>query len=61
MIRPSGRATPVWRPLLLVYRVDRLSRKVRQLAQLAEELDRLDVVLRSATEPFDTGSADTDG
>jgi site-specific DNA recombinase len=43
--------------LLLVYRVDRLSRKVRQLAQLAEELDTLDVVLRSATEPFDTGSA----
>lgn len=34
--------------LLLVYRVDRLSRKVRQLAQLAEELDRLNVVLRSA-------------
>jgi site-specific DNA recombinase len=43
--------------LLLCYRVDRLSRKVRQLAQLAEELDRLGVVLRSATEPFDTGSA----
>jgi site-specific DNA recombinase len=43
--------------LLLVYRVDRLSRKVRQLAQLAEELDRLGVALRSATEPFDTGSA----
>jgi site-specific DNA recombinase len=43
--------------LLLVYRVDRLSRKVRQLAQLAEELDALEVVLRSATEPFDTGSA----
>jgi site-specific DNA recombinase len=43
--------------LLVVYRVDRLSRKVRQLAQLAEELDRLNVVLRSATEPFDTGSA----
>jgi site-specific DNA recombinase len=42
---------------LLVYRVDRLSRKVRQLAQLAEELDALGVVLRSATEPFDTGSA----
>ena len=42
--------------LLLVYRVDRLSRKVRQLAQLADELDRLEVVLRSATEPFDTGS-----
>ena len=43
--------------MLLVYRVDRLSRKVRQLAQLTEELDALDVVLKSATEPFDTGSA----
>jgi site-specific DNA recombinase len=40
--------------LLLVYRVDRLSRKVRQLAQLAEELDTYEVILRSATEPFDT-------
>jgi site-specific DNA recombinase len=43
--------------LLLVYRVDRLSRKVRQLAQLAEELDTYGVTLRSVTEPFDTGSA----
>jgi site-specific DNA recombinase len=43
--------------MLLVYRVDRLSRKVRQLAQLTEELDTLDVVLKSATEPFDTGAA----
>jgi site-specific DNA recombinase len=42
---------------LLVYRIDRLSRKVRQLASIAEELAKLDVVLRSATEPFDTGSA----
>jgi site-specific DNA recombinase len=42
--------------LLLVYRVDRLSRKVRQLAGLAEELDRLGIVLKSATEPFDTGA-----
>jgi site-specific DNA recombinase len=42
--------------LLLVYRVDRLSRKVRQLAGLCEELDQLSVVLKSATEPFDTGS-----
>ncbi|HXB65595.1 MAG TPA: recombinase family protein [Solirubrobacteraceae bacterium] len=41
---------------LLVYRIDRLSRKVRQLAQLAEEMDACGVVLRSATEPFDTGS-----
>ncbi len=39
---------------LLVYRIDRLSRKVRQLAQLAEELDACGVVLRSATEPFDS-------
>jgi DNA invertase Pin-like site-specific DNA recombinase len=43
--------------VLLVYRVDRLSRKVRQLAQLAEELDKFSVVLKSATEPFDTGTA----
>jgi site-specific DNA recombinase len=42
---------------LLVYRIDRLSRKVRQLASIAEELDTINVVLRSATEPFDTGSA----
>ena len=43
--------------LLLVYRVDRLSRKVRQLAGLCEGLDLLKVVLKSVTEPFDTGSA----
>ncbi len=42
--------------LLLVYRVDRLSRNVRQLAQLAEELEKAGVALRSATEPFDTSS-----
>ncbi|MGH3042210.1 MAG: recombinase family protein, partial [Gaiellaceae bacterium] len=36
--------------LLLVYRVDRLSRKVRQLAGLAEELDRLGIVFKSATD-----------
>ena len=42
---------------LVVYRIDRLSRRVRQLASIAEELAKLDVVLRSATEPFDTGSA----
>jgi site-specific DNA recombinase len=41
---------------LLVYRIDRLSRKVRQLAMIADELDKLGVILRSATEPFDTGS-----
>jgi site-specific DNA recombinase len=42
--------------LPLVYRVDRPSRKVRQLAALCEQLDQLDVVLKSATVPFDTGS-----
>lgn len=42
--------------LLLVWRVDRLSRSVRQLAQLVEELDKIRVGLRSATEPFDTSS-----
>ncbi len=43
--------------LLLVHRVDRLSRNVRQLAHISEELDRAGVALRSATEPFDTSSA----
>jgi site-specific DNA recombinase len=43
--------------LLLVYRVDRLSRNVRQLAQLAEQLDGYGCALRSATEPFDTAAA----
>ena len=42
--------------LLLVYRVDRLSRSVRGLAQVLEDLDESKVVFRSATEPFDTGS-----
>jgi site-specific DNA recombinase len=42
--------------LLLVYRVDRLSRNVRQLAQVADELQKEGVALRSATEPFDTSS-----
>ncbi len=30
---------------------------MRQLAALAEEFDQLEIVLKSATEPFDTGSA----
>jgi site-specific DNA recombinase len=42
--------------VLLVYRVDRLARSVRGLAQVLEELDRVGVVFRSATEPFDTGT-----
>ncbi len=40
--------------LLLVYRVDRLSRNLGQLVGLIEELAGHDVGFRSATEPFDT-------
>ncbi|MDP9277143.1 MAG: recombinase family protein [Actinomycetota bacterium] len=40
--------------LLLVYRVDRLSRSVRGLAQLLEQLEAAGVGFRSASEPFDT-------
>jgi hypothetical protein len=43
--------------LLLVYRVDRLSRSVRGLAQLLEQLDEAGVLFRSASEPFDTSSS----
>jgi site-specific DNA recombinase len=41
---------------LLVYRVDRLSRRVRDLVWLLDELADAEVVFRSATEPFDTSS-----
>ena len=43
--------------MLLVYRVDRFARSVRALALLLEELDKAHVNFRSATEPFDTGTA----
>jgi site-specific DNA recombinase len=43
--------------LLLVYRVDRLSRSVRGLAQVLEQLDQAGVLFRSASEPFDTSSS----
>lgn len=43
--------------ILLVFRVDRLSRKVRELAQMVDELSKYDVTLKSITEPFDTASA----
>jgi site-specific DNA recombinase len=43
--------------LLLVYRVDRLSRSVRGLAQIVEALDEAGVLFRSASEPFDTSSS----
>ncbi len=42
--------------LLLVYRVDRLSRSVRGLAHILEQLDSYGVAFRSATEPFDTAT-----
>src|SRR5437588_4004751 len=40
--------------LLLVFRVDRLSRNLGQLATLIEELATAGVAFRSMTEPFDT-------
>ncbi|WP_327002723.1 recombinase family protein [Dactylosporangium sp. NBC_01737] len=41
---------------LLVYRVDRFSRRLRDLVSLLDELTDADVVFRSATEPFDTST-----
>ena len=41
---------------LLVFRVDRLSRKVRELAQMVDELTKNSVTLKSITEPFDTSN-----
>jgi site-specific DNA recombinase len=43
--------------LLLVYRLDRFSRRIRDLATLMDELEDVGVAFRSATEPFDTSSA----
>ncbi len=43
--------------VLIVFRVDRLSRNVRQLAQMVETLTEYGVVLRSSTEPFDTSNS----
>lgn len=42
--------------VLLVYRVDRFSRRIRDLVMLLDELDASGVVFRSATEPFDTAT-----
>jgi Resolvase, N terminal domain len=44
--------------VLLVYRVDRFSRRIRDLVTLLDDLDRSGVVFRSATEPFDTSTSD---
>lgn len=43
--------------MVLVWKVDRLSRKVAHLAAIVEELDRHKVSFRSVTEPFDTSHA----
>ncbi len=43
--------------VLLVYRVDRLTRSLRDLVTLLDDLDQAGVRFRSATEPFDTATA----
>ena len=40
--------------VLLVYRIDRLSRSITGLMEIVADLDRFGVALRSATEPIDT-------
>ncbi len=40
--------------LILVYKLDRLNRKLRDLLNFLEELDHLGISIKSATEPFDT-------
>src|SRR6266511_4808424 len=42
--------------ILLVYRVDRLTRRIRDLSHLIDDLDTAGVSFRSATEPFDTAT-----
>lgn len=42
--------------LLLIYRVDRLSRSLLDLLRTSEALEELGVTLRSMTEPFDTST-----
>ena len=41
---------------VLVYKVDRLSRRMTHLCQIMDELDKCGVVFRSITEPFDTST-----
>lgn len=43
--------------LLMVYKQDRLSRKLKNLLEILEELDSLGIGFKSATEPFDTTSS----
>lgn len=42
---------------LLVFRVDRLSRKVRELDLMVDDLTNNGIALKSITEPFDTANA----
>lgn len=42
--------------VLLVYRVDRFTRRIRDLVTLLDELESTGVTFRSATEPFDTST-----
>jgi site-specific DNA recombinase len=42
--------------VLLVAKVDRLSRSIRGLTQILDELDAAGIAFRSATEPFDTAT-----
>jgi site-specific DNA recombinase len=42
--------------VLLVAKVDRLSRSIRGLTQILDDLDSASVAFRSATEPFDTAT-----
>jgi site-specific DNA recombinase len=42
--------------LVLVYRLDRLGRSLRALLSAHDDLDGLGIVIRSATEPFDTST-----
>jgi len=40
--------------LILVYKLDRLNRKLKDMLNFLEELDHLGISIKSATEPFDT-------
>jgi len=43
--------------VLMVYKQDRLSRKLKSLLEILEELELLNIGFKSATEPFDTTSS----
>ncbi len=42
--------------VVVVWKIDRLARSLRDFVKLIEEFDQYGVVVRSITEPFDTGS-----